>query len=42
VPDGELLVLTPDGRDAISRVALPRGDVELVHIGADALTNGTL
>ncbi|SFB68464.1 hypothetical protein SAMN05216321_101106 [Cupriavidus sp. OV038] len=42
VPDGELLVLTPDGRDTISRVSLPRGDVELLYIGADALTNGTL
>ncbi|MBB2918337.1 phage baseplate plug family protein [Cupriavidus alkaliphilus] len=42
VPAGELLVLTPDGRDSISREALPAGDVALVYIEADEVKSGSL
>ncbi len=37
VPPGELIASTPDGRNSISRYALPAGDVRLVYIEADEL-----
>jgi hypothetical protein len=42
VPAGELMAITPDGRDTISRPALPSGDVALVYIEAAELKNGAI
>ena len=42
VPAGELVALTPDRRDTISREALPSGDVALIYVEAEELANGTL
>ncbi len=40
VPPGELVALAPDRRDAISRSALPSGDVALLYITADEVADG--
>jgi hypothetical protein len=42
VPAGELVAVTPGGRDTISRLALPSGDVALVYIEAAELKNGAI
>ncbi|CAG9173056.1 phage baseplate plug protein [Cupriavidus respiraculi] len=42
VPAGELVALTPDGRDHISREALPAGEVALVYLDEQDLVDGTL
>ncbi|MFY0477095.1 phage baseplate plug family protein [Achromobacter marplatensis] len=40
VPAGELIALAPDRRDAISRGALPSGEVALIYVDAQEVADG--
>jgi len=43
LPPGDLVALTPDRRDTISREALPSGDVALVYVDSnEVIDDGTL
>ncbi len=42
VPAGELVALAPDRRESVSRAALPAGEVALIYIGEEELTDGTI
>ncbi len=41
VPAGELLAMTPDRRDVISRAALYSGEVALVYVESTEVADGT-
>jgi len=41
VPAGELIALAPDRRDAISREALPAGEVALIYAESTEVADGT-
>lgn len=40
VPAGDLVALAPDRRDAVSRAALPAGDVALIYVDAEEIADG--
>lgn len=42
VPPGELVALAPDRRNAISREALPAGQVALVYVESAEIADGTV
>ncbi|CAP41324.1 phage baseplate plug family protein [Bordetella petrii] len=42
LPPGELVALTSDGRNTISRDALPAGDVSLVYATVEDIANAAL
>jgi len=42
VPSGDLVALSPDRRDTVSRAALPSAEVSLIYVNAEQIADGQI